>query len=247
MNNNKKMESHNLFYLFTFTIYISLVVQILAAIFNFAILNDHLPESEKIELRILLDLLGLGLFIQVVEGTFYLWLVNKYKVIQNITPYRYYDWFITTPTMLVVLIVYLCFLNNRELVPNNSKIPNAKKETLFEIVNAEKSIIGVVLILNALMLFFGYMGELGVIKEKLAVFLGFIPFIIYFSMIYYNYARYTEKGLIVFWLLTTIWALYGVAALMPYFWKNISYNILDLFSKNFFECYLGYILWYNIV
>jgi hypothetical protein len=46
-----------------------------------------------------------------------------------------------------------------------------------------------------------------------------------------------------FWYFAGVWSLYGVAAIMPYYWKNIGYNILDIFSKNFFGLYLAYVLW----
>ena len=36
--------------------------------------------------------------------------------------------------------------------------------------------------------------------------------------------------------------MYGVAALMNYRIKNIMYNVLDLFAKNFFGLYLGYVI-----
>jgi hypothetical protein len=81
----------------------------------------------------------------------------------------------------------------------------------------------------------------------LAIIAGFIPFLMYFAIIYYQYAIYTEKGKTLFWVLLTIWSLYGVSAFFPYFMKNICYNILDVFSKNFFEFYLGYILYYGVI
>ena len=43
-----------------------------------------------------------------------------------------------------------------------------------------------------------------------------------------------------------IWFLYGIAALLNYKMKNIMYNILDLFAKNLFGIYLGYVILTNI-
>jgi hypothetical protein len=37
--------------------------------------------------------------------------------------------------------------------------------------------------------------------------------------------------------------LYGVAAVLPYGSKNAMYNVLDLFSKNFFGLFLGYLIY----
>jgi bacteriorhodopsin len=41
----------------------------------------------------------------------------------------------------------------------------------------------------------------------------------------------------------SIWFLYGIASFMNYNIKNVSFNILDLFSKNFFGIYLFYIVY----
>jgi bacteriorhodopsin len=59
-------------------------------------------------------------------------------------------------------------------------------------------------------------------------------------MIYVNYVT-TNNGYF-FWYFFIFWALYGVAAILPYFIKNIFYNILDLFAKNFFGLFLAYII-----
>jgi hypothetical protein len=93
------------------------------------------------------------------------------------------------------------------------------------------------------MLTFGLLNEYNILNKYIAVFCGFIPFAILFYLIYENYAKYSEQGKIVFVYFCAIWSIYGVAALMPYHWKNVFYNILDLFAKNFFGLYLAYLLW----
>jgi bacteriorhodopsin len=40
-----------------------------------------------------------------------------------------------------------------------------------------------------------------------------------------------------------VWAIYGVAAVLPYHIKNTMYNILDIFAKNFFGIFLSYVLY----
>ena len=37
-----------------------------------------------------------------------------------------------------------------------------------------------------------------------------------------------------------IWTLYGIAFLFNYKYRNVSYNILDIFSKNFYGLYIFY-------
>ena len=95
------------------------------------------------------------------------------------------------------------------------------------------------------MLFFGYISELGMMNTKISTFLGFIPFIIMFYIIYENYAKYSSLGINTFIYFVSVWGLYGIAALMNYNIKNIMYNILDLFAKNFFALFLAYILIYK--
>jgi hypothetical protein len=93
------------------------------------------------------------------------------------------------------------------------------------------------------MLTFGLLNEHNILNKYVAVFLGFIPFVILFYIIYESYAKYSKLGTTLFIYFSFIWSIYGIAALMPYHWKNIFYNILDLFAKNFFGLYLAYILW----
>jgi hypothetical protein len=37
-----------------------------------------------------------------------------------------------------------------------------------------------------------------------------------------------------------VWLLYGIAYLFNYKYRNVSYNILDIFSKNFYGLYIFY-------
>ena len=58
-----------------------------------------------------------------------------------------------------------------------------------------------------------------------------------------NFAKYTNLGTTLFWYFVIVWGLYGVAACLSYKLKNVSYNILDLFAKNFFGLFLAYLLY----
>jgi magnesium-transporting ATPase (P-type) len=202
---------------------------------------------------VLKQLLILEFIVQIVEGTFYVWLAFAFHKIKNVTPYRYYDWYITTPTMLITFSVYLIYLKNKEELKdkNTNELDSSDHEILddedfFTIIKKNAKIITYVLILNAAMLTFGLLNEHHVLNKYLAVFLGFIPFIAMFYLIYENYAKYTEKGIVLFKYFSFVWSLYGVAALMSYHWKNIFYNILDLFAKNFFGLYLAYVLYFSV-
>jgi hypothetical protein len=142
---------------------------------------------------------------------------------------------ITTPTMLITLMIYLIYLNK--------KVENETNElNIFTLFKDNSNIFIPVLILNWLMLLFGYLGEMKIIPVLLGVFLGFIPFLIYYYMIYVNFVTENTSGYLLFWYFFIFWALYGVVAVFPYYIKNSFYNILDLFAKNFFGIFLSYII-----
>jgi bacteriorhodopsin len=182
-------------------------------------------------------LLTAELSVQILEGSFYVYWLTDFKNIANITPKRYIDWIFSTPTMLVTLMFYLIYLNT----------PDKNKGELkyFELFYKEFKTIAVILILNWVMLLFGYLGEVSIIPIALGVFLGFIPFIIYYYMIYKNYVEMGNIGIKIFTYFVFFWSIYGIVALLPYEIKNICYNILDLFSKNFFGLFLTYLIFKN--
>ena len=49
------------------------------------------------------------------------------------------------------------------------------------------------------MLIFGYLGEKNIIATYTGVLLGFIPFMIYYFLIYINYAVLSKNGYLFFW------------------------------------------------
>jgi len=223
----------------------SLFVQIITAIIDLYVLMLNIPKPYLV----LKQLLMLEFVVQLVEGTFYVWLATSFQSIENITPYRYYDWFITTPTMLITFTIYLIYLNdledNKPEDKNKDKNDIKKNDDFFKIFKNNSTNLIYIIILNAIMLTFGLLNEFSILNKYVAVFCGFIPFAILFYLIYENYAKYSKQGTTIFIYFCTIWSIYGFAALMPYHWKNVFYNILDLFAKNFFGLYLAYILWVN--
>ena len=234
------------------TVYLSLFVQILTGITDIYVL--FAVTGEKLILK---ALLLLEIIVQCIEGTFYVWMASLFSTIKDVTPKRYFDWALSTPIMLFTLCIYLDYLKKEK--EENDKKKNEKKENdtkdnnhknkenlitiLFGKLNEHKTTLIPIFILNWLMLLLGYFGEIGILNNIFAVFLGFIPFIVYYAIIYFKFARHTNTGKVLFWWFALIWAFYGKAALMSYYWKNISYNILDIFSKNFFGLYLAYLVW----
>jgi bacteriorhodopsin len=187
------------------------------------------------EFSLIKQLLVLEVLVQIIEGLFYIWLVYNFTKVANITPHRYIDWIITTPTMLIQMILYLIYLNSK-------KENSTKQLEFFSLINENSKVIISVVLLNWLMLLFGYLGETKIIPVLLGVFLGFIPFFIYYYMIYINYVSENNIGKLIFWYFLFFWSLYGLVAVLPYYIKNAFYNILDLFSKNFFGLFLSYII-----
>jgi len=59
----------------------------------------------------------LELFVQLIEGVFYIWLAFNFLTLTNITPKRYFDWMITTPTMLINLMFYKTYGFFKEIIP----------------------------------------------------------------------------------------------------------------------------------
>jgi len=216
---------------FYFTLGISIVVQIITGILEILTLFIKVPTA----FNIIRQLLLLEVFVQIIEGSFYAWLLYNFNVITNVTPKRYIDWVITTPTMLLTLIIYLIYLNNKDIMSTD-------KLDFFTLVNENFNTILNVLLLNWSMLLFGYLGEANIIPTLLGVMLGFISFLIYYYIIFVNYVSFDNSGWKLFFYFFFFWGLYGIVAMLPYYTKNTFYNILDLFSKNFFGIFLTYII-----
>ena len=90
------------------------------------------------------------------------------------------------------------------------------------------------------MLLFGYLGETNIMDKRISIPLGFVFFFLTFKLIYSEYAKYSINGKNLFYFIFIVWLLYGVAAVMPIKIKNISYNFLDIISKNFYGLFIYY-------
>ena len=215
---------------------ISLIVQLIVGII------DYLAIKLKIESKdeILKDLLRVELVVQTVEFIFYVWLIYYFnKVSKNITPFRYIDWSITTPLMLITLSAFL-------------KHDGSTGDRLTDFLSKHKDSVVKIVMLNSVMLFCGLMGELGYLSTYMAVGLGFIPFILNFKYIKDTFLPPLKdettpspeikfKHAVFYWFVF-FWSLYGVFATMNYTTKNTGYNILDIFAKNFFGIFLAYVI-----
>ena len=221
------MSTKNTFYN---TLILSIIIQIITGIIEIGSLFVN------VKVPLIKQLLVLEVTVQIIESFFYIWLFFNFNQVTNVTPKRYVDWALTTPTMLIELSLYLIYLQDKE------KGSDVEKLNFFNLLIENSTTISYVIFLNWLMLIFGYLGEINIIDTLTGVLLGFVPFLIYYYIIYVKYARESKDGWKLFWYFFTFWSLYGVVALLPYYLKNALYNILDLFAKNFFGLFLSYII-----
>ena len=207
---------------------ISLVVQLTIGIIDYLAIQIEVEPKEEF----LKDLLKIELIVQAIEFTFYVWLFYYFsRVSRNITPYRYLDWSITTPLMLITLSGFL-------------KHDGSTTARLAEFLHDNSASILKIVGLNAAMLFFGLVGEFGYLSPYVSTTLGFIPFALNFNHIKETFLPPDDKlKNYLFYSFVFVWSLYGVFAVMNYTTKNTGYNILDIFAKNFFGLFLAYIVW----
>ena len=242
---------------------VSVAVQVISMVIQFFPMFMSVPPAYMI----LKQLLFLENIVQVVQGSFYAWLVYNIKNETNITSKRYMDWVITTPIMLITLICYMIFLRttneNTETMQNMQDIEKTQKQIdIFSILRENSAVIITIVVLNALMLLFGYLGEINIIPVTWGVLIGFIPFVIYYYLIYNNFVKSNTNTntntnttqsninttiLKLFLYFLFFWSLYGLIGFLPYYIKNTLYNIIDLFSKNFFGILLSYLIFTNSV
>ena len=140
---------------------------------------------------------------------------------EQINSTRYTDWAITTPIMLLVLV--LAFLYNN-------------KQGALSIFTFVK-----ILALNYGMLGSGYLGELGYLGKIPANIIGFGFFAALYGYIYKTFLskKYNFDNSILFYAFVILWAFYGVFYFTDEITKNVGYNILDLLSK----CFVGIFFW----
>jgi bacteriorhodopsin len=162
--------------------------------------------------------------ISVIAGYFYSVFVTKINIdridYSDISKMRYVDWAITTPIMLLVLVLVL------------GQNINQSVKFIFYLT---------LVLLNYSMLAIGYLGEINILPKLYASIIGFIPFFIVFYLIYLTFIKNHNSlaNKVMFYLYVTIWSLYGIVYLFDEELKNICFNILDLTAK----CFVGLGLW----
>lgn len=173
------------------------------------------------------NILNLEVCISVVAAYFYSIFVRKTKSktinYREINMTRYTDWAITTPIMLLVLVLALVY-NTGESLKLSSYL--------------------IILVLNFLMLFFGYAGEIKKISKTQGLLYGFGSFFALFGYIYFEFmhGKHHFDNTLIFVAFLLFWSCYGLLYMLKPKYeedKNVGYNVLDVLSK----CFVGIFFW----
>ena len=172
-------------------------------------------------------IMNLETCISIIAGYFYSQFVNKvttanggvinYKEINDM---RYNDWFITTPLMILALMIALSY-NNKQSIHVGTYVS--------------------AVLLNFGMLYTGYIGDKGTISKTAGCVGGFAFFAALFALIYFTFVKGSSNtfNFVLFGIYLVIWGLYGFVYLLDEENKNIMYNILDVIAK----CFVGLGFW----
>ena len=210
------------------SLYGSLATQWSGLFVNLFALNQPLLPKDLV----LQSVLWIETIVQLIELVFYSWYAYFFHTVAEATYYRYHDWFVTTPLMLFSTMVYYDYKNNEEdSVTIQSFLEKHWKDVL------------VVFGFNMIMLLFGYLFERNKLDLVTSQLVGFAGFAGTFYVIWDKFASKNPSNYLLYGFMLTIWALYGVAAMFGTVWKNISYNILDVFAKNFYGVFLSILIY----
>tara|TARA_Y200000002_G_C22682015_1_gene664480 strand:- start:2353 stop:3045 length:693 start_codon:yes stop_codon:yes gene_type:complete len=212
MINNDKMLIDNSFYITYVFLMTTATITFIEAI-----------RTKDMKIR---NILNLETCISVVAAFFYAKFVEnvereKQTDYEKLNKMRYTDWAITTPIMLLVLVLAFLYNTKSGSLPISNYV--------------------IILVLNYGMLGLGYLGELGVLSKLNANIGGFGFFAALYGYIYskYLYKQYNFDNMLLYLVFFILWSFYGVAYFADEVTKNVTYNILDLLSK----CFVGIFFW----
>ena len=214
------------------TVKISLLIQIITGLITLNGLFITLP-SKDAPLKIVNKLENIVQLIEAIYYTYIVYTISKLDL-EKVVKLRYLDWFFTTPIMLISTIIFMEY-NRRDEIKEDQL-------SFSEFLTEYKTTISKIVFFNFMMLLFGFLGESNILDTKTSVLIGFIFFGLTFREVY-KFTKNIEINEKIFTILIIIWALYGVAAILEPISKNISYNILDMFSKNFYGLYIFYVMY----
>jgi bacteriorhodopsin len=165
-------------------------------------------------------ILTLELSSQIVEFLWYLVVVCRDREIRTWT--RYLDWVLSTPVMLVSTALFFRMRSDED---DTSVLSEAA--------------LWLCLVFNWFMLAFGFVLEtVPGFPAIVGLGMGGVAFVGSFTMLARLVDTQDSLSVWLFACMYGVWALYGVAAALPDVPKNVSYNALDVVSKNFYGVFL---------
>ena len=128
---------------------------------------------------------------------------------------RYRGWTFSTPLMILGFLLFLSSTTKIALTFS----------TAFSCI-----------LLDEIMIFIGYLGELDIINRNLALITGFIPLILIYGIMYQVFLRnnFIFINYVMFLFFILFWSLYGIGYVWELGARNYLYNWLDLLSKSGF-------------
>ena len=205
--------------------------------------------------------------VQVVEILFYHWYrwlaVGSAAVAsgaRDIAWVRYIDWVFTTPVMLVSTALFFEWQRRGSGGGAGGDGKDSGAFSLWNWLDENQTAVWAMVLANGIMLGVGFFQEMGVLDIVTSSVVGFAALGVSFWVL----GRLRPKGDgdeggkdssallgklrgdgMSGWLypfMYVVWALYGVAAMLPSLWKNVMYNVLDLFAKNFYGMYVSWLI-----
>lgn len=216
MNNKSNIKSTRDVFKESFTVCYLVLFGTAAITFIEALRNSNVHARHILNLETAVSLTA-----GVVYGMFITMVDREDFDLKKVAYYRYVDWSITTPMLLLVLLLFITFHSKKSL---------------------SISWYLIIVILNYIMLLCGYFGEIKYLDKRLSQIFGFAAFITMLVVIYtvFLYKKsLLSPEVILFLIFSIVWGMYGVAAEFDDYAKNIMYNILDVIAKVF----LGLGLW----
>lgn len=197
-SNNNTFKSLSTSYLITFLILFTTLI----FIFMKTIKSDD---------KYISNLFSLEICVLLISSYFYWTFINETNL-SKIAFNRYLDWSLTTPILLLTLLLIIHHENRKSL--NISYY-------LF------------ILFLNYLMIYLGYLGETNVLNKNISILGGFIFYIMMILVIYFYSVTKKSKYIIklLFYIFSIVWALYGFSQFFDENIKNHLINNLDIISK----------------
>ena len=217
------------------TIYLSILIQVVALVIGVFAYNRKVPMKDMM----LKDILLIENVVQAVEFIFYLaigFIITNIPT-KHLAKYRYYDWAITTPIMLLTTLLFFIYEDNKYNRNENDK----EILSAWDVIMREKRSIILFCLSNLGMLLMGFLQETNKLSIMITNTIGFL-FLFYSFYILNKYAK-TETSRKLFWVMLVVWSLYGVVATFDPVMKNTSYNILDVISKNFYGIFLAVLIY----